>query len=64
MMENPDVANEIEKKIKEKLGIGAVMTDELIDDVLPAPSTSETREEQAHALCLRLLTVRARTVLN
>jgi recombination protein RecA len=37
MMENPDVANEIEKKIKEKLGIGAVMTDELIDDVLPAP---------------------------
>jgi recombination protein RecA len=31
------VANEIEKKIKEKLGIGAVMTDELIDDVLPAP---------------------------
>ncbi len=37
MMENPEVANEIEKKIKEKLGIGAVMTDELIDDVLPAP---------------------------
>jgi recombination protein RecA len=36
-MENPDVANEIEKKIKEKLGIGAVMTDELADDVLPAP---------------------------
>ncbi|MCB1263500.1 MAG: recombinase RecA, partial [Mycobacterium sp.] len=34
---NPDVANEIEKKIKEKLGIGAVMTDELGDDVLPAP---------------------------
>lgn len=33
--ENPDVANEIEKKIKEKLGIGAVMTDELVDDVLP-----------------------------
>lgn len=27
----------------------------------PLPSTSETREEQAHALCLRLLTVRART---
>ncbi|MFN8070752.1 MAG: recombination regulator RecX [Mycobacterium sp.] len=27
----------------------------------PPPSTSETREEQAHALCLRLLTVRART---
>ena len=37
LMENPDVANEIEKKIKEKLGIGAVMTDELADDVLPAP---------------------------
>jgi recombination protein RecA len=37
-MENPDVANEIEKKIKEKLGIGAVITDELmVDDVLPAP---------------------------
>lgn len=27
----------------------------------PRPSTSETHEEQAHALCLRLLTVRART---
>ena len=27
----------------------------------PLPSTSETREEQAHAVCLRLLTVRART---
>jgi recombination protein RecA len=37
LMENPDVANEIEKKIKEKLGIGAVITDELIDDALPAP---------------------------
>ena len=37
LVENPDVANEIEKKIKEKLGIGAVMTDELADDVLPAP---------------------------
>jgi recombination protein RecA len=34
LMENADVANEIEKKIKEKLGIGAVLTD---DDVLPAP---------------------------
>ncbi len=64
MEKNPDVANEIEKKkIKEKLGIGAVVTDELVDDVLPPPpqSTSETREEQAHALCLRLLTVRPRT---
>jgi len=38
LIENPDVANEIEKKIKEKLGIGAVITDELaVDDVLPAP---------------------------
>ena len=27
----------------------------------PPPSISEAREEQAHALCLRLLTVRART---
>lgn len=42
LLENVDVANEIEKKIKEKLDIGAVMTDELTDDsaddVLPAPS--------------------------
>ncbi|MEB3068906.1 intein-containing recombinase RecA [[Mycobacterium] vasticus] len=37
LLTNVDVANEIEKKIKEKLGIGAVLTDELIDDVLPAP---------------------------
>ncbi|MGH3961500.1 intein-containing recombinase RecA [Mycobacterium sp.] len=38
LMENIEVANEIEKKIKEKLGIGAVITDELTDDsVLPAP---------------------------
>lgn len=55
------MGNEIEKKIKEKLGIGAVVTDGPIDDVLPPQSTSETREEQAHALCLRLLTVRPRT---
>jgi RecA/RadA recombinase len=34
LMENLDVANEIEKKIKEKLGIGAVVTN---DEVLPAP---------------------------
>ena len=34
LRENPDVADEIEKKIKEKLGIGAVVTD---DEVLPAP---------------------------
>jgi protein RecA len=37
LVENTDVANEIEKKIKEKLGIGAVVTDDLSDDVLPAP---------------------------
>jgi recombination protein RecA len=38
LMENDEVANEIEKKIKEKLGIGAVVTDDLSDDgVLPAP---------------------------
>jgi recombination protein RecA len=40
LMENLDVANEIEKKIKEKLGIGAVVTaDDLTanDEVLPAP---------------------------
>jgi recombination protein RecA len=35
LLQNTDVANEIEKKIKEKLGIGAVMTD---DSVLPAPA--------------------------
>ena len=34
LMENADIGNEIEKKIKEKLGIGAVVT---ADDVLPAP---------------------------
>ncbi len=38
LLENADTANEIEKKIKEKLGIGAVVTEELTDDsVLPAP---------------------------
>ena len=37
LVDNPDVGNEIEKKIKEKLGIGAVLTDEPVDDVLPAP---------------------------
>ena len=51
MMQNPDVAND-RKKIKEKLGIGAVMTDELVDDVLPPrrlntdEATSASREEQ------------------
>jgi recombination protein RecA len=40
LMENADVANEIEKKIKEKLGIGAVVTADDVtanDEVLPAP---------------------------
>jgi recombination protein RecA len=41
LLENVDVANEIEKKIKEKLGIGADVTaaaaEGAIDEVLPAP---------------------------
>mgnify|MGYP000966817232 FL=1 len=37
LLENADVANEIEKKIKEKLGIGAVVTDEASNEPLPAP---------------------------
>ncbi len=38
LLENPEVANEIEKKIKEKLGIGAVLTDDTSNDkALPAP---------------------------
>ncbi|BCI89488.1 protein RecA [Mycobacterium kansasii] len=62
LMENADVANEIEKKIKEKLGIGAVVTDDPQMTSCPPPSTSEpSREEQARALCLRLLTARSRT---
>ena len=54
------MADEIEKKIKEKLGIGAVVTG--MTKSCPPQSTSEvSREEQARALCLRLLTARART---
>jgi len=34
LLENPDVGTDIEKKVKEKLGIGAVLT---ADDVVPAP---------------------------
>ena len=62
LLENADVANEIEKKIKEKLGIGAVLTRSTTKSC-PPQSTSESRprEEQARALCLRLLTARART---
>ncbi|MDT5292329.1 MAG: recombination protein RecA, partial [Mycobacterium sp.] len=38
LIENPDTATEIEKKIKEKLGIGAVLTDEPVNvEPLPAP---------------------------
>ncbi len=63
LIENADMANEIEKKIKEKLGIGAVVTP--MTKSCPPPSTSKSaelsREEQARALCLRLLTARART---
>ena len=59
LLENADVANEIEKKIKEKLGIGAVVTVRPMTKSCPPPSTSEaSREEQARALCLRLLTAR------
>jgi recombination protein RecA len=36
LRENPDVANEIEKRIKEKLGIGAVV-DADGETVVPAP---------------------------
>ena len=35
LLENPDVGVEIEKKIKEKLGIGAVLT---VDDLQPLPA--------------------------
>src|SRR4249919_3413463 len=38
MIENPEIANEIEKKIKEKLGIGAVLTEDAGNvEALPAP---------------------------
>ncbi len=36
LKDNPDMADEIEKKIKEKLGIGAQLDGEVID-ILPAP---------------------------
>jgi recombination protein RecA len=35
LVDNPDLANEIEKKIKEKLGVGALAVD--ADGVVPAP---------------------------
>src|ERR1700754_1753749 len=38
LMENADIGNEIDKKIKEKLGIGAVVTADVTnDEALPAP---------------------------
>lgn len=36
LQDNPDMADEIEKKIKEKLGIGAALDAEVVD-ILPAP---------------------------
>jgi recombination protein RecA len=38
LIENPEVAAEIEKKIKEKLGIGAVLTDDVSSNVEPLPA--------------------------
>ena len=35
LRDNPDLANEIEKKIKEKLGIGAVVDAEPLPPVVP-----------------------------
>ena len=41
LRDNPDLADEIEKKIKEKLGIGARVDEGAPIDVVPARSTSE-----------------------
>jgi recombination protein RecA len=38
LKDNPDLANEIEKKIKEKLGVGAVLSDEPIDLTVAVPA--------------------------
>jgi recombination protein RecA len=38
LRDNPDLGNEIEKKIKEKLGVGAVLTDEPIDLTVSVPA--------------------------
>jgi recombination protein RecA len=40
LRDNPDLANEIEKKIKEKLGIGAVIDAEPLAPVVPLGSTA------------------------
>ncbi len=37
LRDNPDLADEIEKKIKEKLGVGAQIDESAPIDVLPAP---------------------------
>src|SRR5215468_4157099 len=37
LRENPDVAREIEKRIKEKLGVGAKLDAQLADGAVPAP---------------------------
>ena len=37
LRDNPDLANEIEKRIKEKLGVGARLDADSPIDVLPAP---------------------------
>jgi recombination protein RecA len=37
LKENPDVAGEIEKRIKDKLGVGAKLDAELADGAVPAP---------------------------
>nr|MDQ6937993.1 DNA recombination/repair protein RecA [Actinomycetota bacterium] len=37
LRDNPDLADEIEKKIKEKLGVGAKLDAEASIEVLPAP---------------------------
>src|SRR5262249_23857501 len=74
LRDNPDLADEIEKRIKEKLGVGARVDSETTPvDALPAPVDFEigmTSDEQdapgdpesvARAICLRLLAQRART---
>jgi recombination protein RecA len=38
LKDNPDLANEIEKRIKEKLGVGAVLSDDPIDLTVAVPA--------------------------
>lgn len=52
LVENADVADEIEKKIKEKLGIGAVVTDDPSNDgVLPARRLLSAKSRRGHCAC-------------